>query len=1436
MSTFKYNAYQVNLDSIGTPDIYPGDVSNIVGKFTLDKFFKVDKHRIELNILSLEGTTLQIIPVYDSLLYTPQENSQGLNTLTIDPASDAPTYGYDAGDVILVYKFFNNLFTDSQTQKGELFIESISGDRKECRLLSTKISSEDIVRYVNQIKANLESGPYFYDFKLNLGNGEYITGLNIDIQDIDKGQAVIIRTYEPLPDFISVNKQVTVEEEIADPVAFSVYATLEEEEIPTVQIKGANFQTNLSDYYDLDTEYLNYDDLLSYETSNPYYELRSYADRKGASLSIDYGEPSEYIHFSSAAERLKNFKYKLELLERYSSYYNTEQSGSFSTTYQNLIDGLLKNFDGYEMFLYYESGSNAWPKQNTTKPFYNYPTTSSNAQQWYTSQLAVLESYDEQNPNLLVKSIPRFIREDSKNEPYVVFVNMIGHHFDNIWSYAKGISKRYSGDNRLNYGIPKDLVRHAVESLGVKLYNSPGAMDNLFASFSGEVFPSGSEQINTYITATEGTSNAYLQPMPKVDYQRELYKRIYHNIPLLLKTKGTERGIKTLLNCYGIPSEILQIVQHGGTKKEGEKYISPTMNVTSSLDKIRINNTGSIIEGSTLSTSTSAVAKSQIYSDDLHTLDIGFNISKLTDQVLETNLSPTFNIDDYIGDPRNRYEDSYSELKSLIDSTETENYTRGIVRLLKYFDTSVFKMVKDFIPARSSVSTGVIIKSPQLVRSKAKQPKISAEENQYQGSIEIGNIEGSDSGAIKGSTIHTTYVQSTSGVVLKTINDESPKFNGELSGSEIQGNIKELNSNNEFKHYTPTQIPPYSEYNVLQNNVEDSRVSTISIQDNVLNIFAPIQDQLRSDIGLYNARYGGSKTSSDGVNHTTGLVGTFGNNAPVESKKNYFGYISEIEDPYPLVNNVTYLKVKYLIDGDKKVQKPSLSANAFSDLKGTFTDLENVDIKLSIPRTEPQLINLNGDQDILHVGKKATPVLYSQTSSLGYASSIPLLYSLDNLTLQPANQTLINLAAKVEGSLDIPTNFSGEIESRTYFTASRSYEDSRVEVGSISDVFKYYGEQSTGFYSSIIQTPTSSIGYYPYYTLYREYNIAVNNFNDNTKPSGVAGFIRLDCWNGRVDTTPMPNPGPSPFYPTITATVTVYTTSFTHPDYGSTYDVKGVFGPIITGTNTINLNRNYLKGFLQYRFGGDSTRFNEISHFVIKVRATHKLNFNRNFEEGIHISGSTGVIFNPSSLPISLPSSSISLKSPAIFPEIPSVAGRYWEYVPSTLNSIYLMSGMASLTYGSGYSQDQLEYNSDSSSRFSNKVEPEGLHFPKTRLPWSLLPGDEIRFENNESYNYKILSVTPTYTGISSETPVVMVTVDRDIPTTVNKDIFVIRRYVEGKENIIINKTFPYSNPITVISDAPSTTGYILPKYPVDIIKNNPDQIIKDLIDKKIIE
>jgi hypothetical protein len=224
------------------------------------------------------------------------------------------------------------------------------------------------------------------------------------------------------------------------------------------------------------------------------------------------------------------------------------------------MEGVVSNFDHYERFLYYESGSNSWPKYNNTKPYRNQLSTTNESVLWYSNQIAEAISYDNTNYSSLIYSIPTYLREDENNENYLTFIHMIGQHFDNLWLYADAVTDKYDADNRLNKGISKDLVGEALKNFGVKLYTSNKSIEDLFSSFVGQGYVSGSEIINNYITGSLIGSNTPIEPSSFDNYQKEIQKRIYHNLSYLVKTKGTERGLRALINCFGIPSNTIQVL------------------------------------------------------------------------------------------------------------------------------------------------------------------------------------------------------------------------------------------------------------------------------------------------------------------------------------------------------------------------------------------------------------------------------------------------------------------------------------------------------------------------------------------------------------------------------------------------------------------------------------------------------------------------------------------------------------------------------------------------------------------------------------------------------------------------------------------------------------------------------------------------------------
>jgi hypothetical protein len=261
-------------------------------------------------------------------------------------------------------------------------------------------------------------------------------------------------------------------------------------------------------------------------------------------INVDYSDLNNFIFFSSAEQRLKNFYSKIKDIEDYNNditYYSSNAfssslSSSFINTATSSIDIIIAGFDGYEYYLYFESGSTSWPKTNNSLPYINATTAS--ATSWYNAATSSADSYDNENQNNLVYTIPSFIKDDPNNVPYLTFLNMVGHYFDNIWIYLSAITDINLANNNLEKGISKDLVYHVLESLGTKLYNQYGDVDNVdyLIGNSGSAYYTGND------TQAFTSTGSYLNTIPRKDLLAETYKRIYHNLPLLLKTKGTAYG------------------------------------------------------------------------------------------------------------------------------------------------------------------------------------------------------------------------------------------------------------------------------------------------------------------------------------------------------------------------------------------------------------------------------------------------------------------------------------------------------------------------------------------------------------------------------------------------------------------------------------------------------------------------------------------------------------------------------------------------------------------------------------------------------------------------------------------------------------------------------------------------------------------------------
>ena len=126
-------------------------------------------------------------------------------------------------------------------------------------------------------------------------------------------------------------------------------------------------------------------------------------------------------------------------------------------------------------------------------------------------------------------------------------------------------------------------------------------------------------------------------------------------------------------------------------------------------------------------------------------------------------------------------------------------------------------MLKDFVPAKTSLQSGVVIKQHLLERNRIPEFQLSYERNDYSGSISVGSIEGGAGGSVNRlnptSSLSSYFTQSY-GETLNTIagtfnvthSSQDEFYNGELSGSTLLVSNGELNDENTFKYPSTLEI------------------------------------------------------------------------------------------------------------------------------------------------------------------------------------------------------------------------------------------------------------------------------------------------------------------------------------------------------------------------------------------------------------------------------------------------------------------------------------------------------------------------------------------------------------------------------------------------------------------------------------------------------
>jgi hypothetical protein len=419
--------------------------------------------------------------------------------------------------------------------------------------------------------------------------------LGNQIPDGEINKSVVIKLYEPLPVNINKNDTLWISEISALPILQSVILTGTPTDI-CVPLRAPNFDADVDFVKMQSTGMGSYDDLILSGSATSQqlvekYLADNFIDIKG--VNIDYSDFSNFVKYSSAVERLANFRYKKELVEFYDNRITVLNSLTASATKEIELEtlrtkksNLVTGFDGWENYLTQSVFTSSFVSTFIDGNIQTYNNDSTNL---YETYYDLADSYDKNSVNLLKNNIPLHIVDDSENLDFLLFLDMIGNYFDIIWAYIKGITEQKNISEAASTGISDDILYDYLKSFGwnpKNLNSNKQLWDYTFGlNDDGEL---NSDSIDQYL---DGNTESITPEQAT----KQVWRRIANNLPYLLKHKGSVRGITALLTCYGIPASNLSIMEFGGpnvdTVEDSPKFVYNSLthnlvfdNVTASLN------------------------------------------------------------------------------------------------------------------------------------------------------------------------------------------------------------------------------------------------------------------------------------------------------------------------------------------------------------------------------------------------------------------------------------------------------------------------------------------------------------------------------------------------------------------------------------------------------------------------------------------------------------------------------------------------------------------------------------------------------------------------------------------------------------------------------------------------------------------------------------
>jgi hypothetical protein len=475
------------------------------------------------------------------------------------------------------FKYIINKATESELNKLNLFFGNNAVNKEKITNFITGIFYDNFVKIVLDT-IDIEYKNKFLGYlqnALNFGNGNFLTILNFKGYINQSGSPVlIVKLFDFLPLSVGLRDRCWVSNISIQPLIQKIVINVPKVR-QTFKIAPPNFKVRVDSYVSNPVDFKSSNDLkLSDDVKN---SVNFY--KKETELNVDYSNFSNFILFSSAEIRVKLLLNKLlkvnslnnKILQYQSSSISASSALSMSYAFdtsnaKKQINTIYDSFDGYEIYLnnlsFIQSGSN-----------------NSDYQDYINSAI----EYDRDNKDSLVNNVPAYIVNDSDNSDYLIFLSMIGHHFDNLYLYINKfpILQYVSGDfsssfntASISYGSSSYVSSFANVLLEQFGWNPISSFDDLSIE-------------SMYLSGSNTISND--------EKNKTLWNRILQNLPVIYKTKGTEECIRLIENIYGIPNNLLGVKEYGGNNLSTDDDSSYTFSKRYYFTKFNGNSTQILI-------------------------------------------------------------------------------------------------------------------------------------------------------------------------------------------------------------------------------------------------------------------------------------------------------------------------------------------------------------------------------------------------------------------------------------------------------------------------------------------------------------------------------------------------------------------------------------------------------------------------------------------------------------------------------------------------------------------------------------------------------------------------------------------------------------------------------------------------------------------------